>query len=397
MRISTNSTTELAIVSINQQQTALAKLQTQISSGQKLQTAADDPAAWAQGMSLDQQISNISTYTTNVSTAQQRLGMEENALASSSNVLQSISELAIQANAATQSPQSLQAIASQMQQYYEQLQSYGNAQDGEGRYLFAGANSTSLPFTQGASGVNYNGDQNSRLLSIGPNRSIADGDNGANLFMANRSGNGTFELSAAASNAGTAQPATSQVLDPSLWDGGSYSISFNAGNYQVKDSSNNVIGSGAYTSGNGIRFRGIEVSFSGQPADGDNFSVGASQQKDVFKTISDLIGLVKNPPTTAAGRAQFQTRMQGLQAELSNGLDQVVNVRATVGARLAALDDASNSLSSQLVSAKSTLSDVRDVDLAQASTELNQRTVTLQAVQLAYAKVQGLSLFQYLR
>jgi flagellar hook-associated protein 3 FlgL len=215
--------------------------------------------------------------------------------------------------------------------------------------------------------------------------------------MTNRSGNGTFELSAAAANTGTAQPATSQVLDPGLWDGGSYSISFSGGNYQVTDSSNNVIGSGAYVPGNGIRFRGIEVSFSGQPADGDSFSVGASQQKDVFKTISDLIGLVRNPPATAAGRAQFQTRMQGLQAELSNGLDQVVNVRGTVGARLAALDDASNSLGSQLVSAKSTLSDVRDVDLAQASTELNQRTVTLQAVQLAYAKVQGLSLFQYLR
>ncbi|HWU68599.1 MAG TPA: flagellar hook-associated protein FlgL [Stenotrophobium sp.] len=397
MRISTNSTTDLAVASINQQQTAMAKLQAQISSGQKLQTAADDPAAWAQGMSLDQQIANINTYTANVSTAQQRLGMEENALASSSNVLQSISELAIQANTATQSPQSLQAIASQMQQYYEQLLSYGNAQDGEGRYLFAGSNSTSLPFTQGSSGVNYNGDQNARLLAIGPNRSVADSDNGASLFMTNRSGNGTFELSAAAANTGTAQPATSQVLDPGLWDGGSYSISFSGGNYQVTDSSNNVIGSGAYVPGNGIRFRGIEVSFSGQPADGDSFSVGASQQKDVFKTISDLIGLVRNPPATAAGRAQFQTRMQGLQAELSNGLDQVVNVRGTVGARLAALDDASNSLGSQLVSAKSTLSDVRDVDLAQASTELNQRTVTLQAVQLAYAKVQGLSLFQYLR
>jgi len=75
----------------------------------------------------------------------------------------------------------------------------------------------------------------------------------------------------------------------------------------------------------------------------------------------------------------------------------VTNTRSDVGARMASLDDASNRLQDQSVAMKSLLSDVRDLDLAQASTELNLTTVSLQALQLAYTKVQSLSLFQYLR
>ena len=89
--------------------------------------------------------------------------------------------------------------------------------------------------------------------------------------------------------------------------------------------------------------------------------------------------------------------MHNLQSEISRGFDTVINTRSSVGARLSSLDDASNRLGDQAVSMKSLLSNVRDLDLAQASTQLNLTTVSLQALQLAYTKIQSLSLFQYLR
>ena len=230
MRISTSAMIEQSVRSMNAQQNNLAKIQSQISSQQKMQTAADNPADWARGMSLDQVLAGIDSYNSNINTAQQRLGLEEGALADSGNILQSVSTLAIQATNGTQSPQSLQAITAQLQQYYNQLMSDANAQDGEGHYLFAGSNSSSAPFTQTGNSVTYNGDTSSRMLQIGPQRTIADGNNGASVFMNNSSGNGTFATAATGTNTGTAQLTTSQVTDASQWDGGTYSVSFNGGN-----------------------------------------------------------------------------------------------------------------------------------------------------------------------
>jgi len=388
---------EQSVRSMNAQQNNLAKIQNQISSQQRMQTAADDPAGWAKGMSLDQVLAGINTYNSNIGTAQQRLGLEESALADSSNILQSVSTLAIQATNGSQSPQSLQAITAQLQQYYNQLMSDANAQDGEGHYLFAGSNSSSAPFTQVGNSVTYNGDTASRQLAIGPQRTITDGDNGASVFMNNSSGNGTFATTASSTNTGSAQLTTSQVTNASQWDGGSYSVSFSGGNYSVTDSSNNVVASGAYTSGGTVAFRGVQLTFSGTPADGDSFSVAPSTSKDIFASLRDLISLTQNPPADSAGRAKWQTQMQSLQSEISRGFDTVTNTRTSVGARLSSLDDASSRLGDQSVSMKSLLSNVRDLDLAQASTQLNLTTVSLQALQLAYTKIQSLSLFQYLR
>src|SRR3569623_1033400 len=394
MRISTSAMTEQSVRSMNAQQNNLAKIQSQISSQQKMQTAADNPADWARGMSLDQVLAGIDSYNSNINTAQQRLGLEESALADSGNILQSVSTLAIQATNGTQSSQSLQAITAQLQQYYNQLMSDANAQDGEGHYLFAGSNSSTAPFTQTGNSVTYNGDTTSRMQQIDPQRTIADGDNGASVFMNNASGNGTFATAAASTNTGVAQLTTSQVKDASQWDGGTYSISFSGGNYSVTDSSNNVVASGAYASGGTVSFKGVQLTFSGTPADGDSFSVSPSAPKDIFASLRDLISLTQNQPTDSAGRAQWQTQMQNLQSEISRGFDTVINTRSSVGARLSSLDDASNRLGDQAVSMKSLLSNVRDLDLAQSSTQLNLTTVSLQALQLAYTKIQSLSLFQ---
>ena len=141
----------------------------------------------------------------------------------------------------------------------------------------------------------------------------------------------------------------------------------------------------------------MQVTFSGTPADGDSFTVSPSAPKDIFASLRDLISLTQNQPTSSAGRAQWQTQMQNLQSEISRGFDTVTNTRSDVGARLSALDDASGRLQDQSVAMKTLLSNVRDLDLAQASTQLNLTTVSLQALQLAYTKVQSLSLFQYLR
>lgn len=396
MRIATSTLIDMGVGNILNQQSAVARVNQQISNGKRMQTAADDPSGWSQSLSLNQALADLARYQTNSSTVRQRLNLEENTLSSSSNVISRVRELAVQANG-VQGTIGAQAVLAELTQLKEQLLSYANTKDANGSYLFAGSDSANSAFSSVNGTVIYNGDQNKRLMEIGPGRSMADGDSGDAVYAANMSGNGTFKVTTAAANTGTGQLKGSNVIDRSLWDGGSYTLNFNGGNYQVTDSSNAVVASGAYSAGNGIRFRGIEVTVGGQPANGDQMSIGPSQQKDVFAMLDDLISVVKSPVVTDAQRAQFQTGMFTVQSELSTAFDTINNVRTTVGTRLAALDDADNSLATQTTTLKSSLSGVEDVDLAQASSELSKRSLMLQAAQMAYAKVQGMSLFQYLK
>lgn len=69
---------------------------------------------------------------------------------------------------------------------------------------------------------------------------------------------------------------------------------------------------------------------------------------------------------------------------------------ARVGARLRALDDQANQNESYLISMQTTLSEVKDLDYAEAISRFEMDSAILQASQQSFSKVQQLSLFNYL-
>jgi len=133
------------------------------------------------------------------------------------------------------------------------------------------------------------------------------------------------------------------------------------------------------------------------PQTGDTFTVRPSQQQDLFTTIRNLADLLDTPTdANPALRAQVQTGLlEGLKS-LETAQGQVIDARATLGARLQSADDASNQLGSQSVQIQTALSGLRDIDYAEAAGRLNQELTGLQAAQQSFARVQGLSLFNYL-
>jgi flagellar hook-associated protein 3 FlgL len=82
---------------------------------------------------------------------------------------------------------------------------------------------------------------------------------------------------------------------------------------------------------------------------------------------------------------------------LDNAIDNVGRIRASVGTRLQILDDQSAINEKFIEDTKAVLSGIQDVDYAEAISQFNQQSVALQAAQQAYVRVQGLSLFNYLR
>ena len=84
-------------------------------------------------------------------------------------------------------------------------------------------------------------------------------------------------------------------------------------------------------------------------------------------------------------------------SNLDNAMERIAEVRASVGGRLNALDQHQQLNESFVTNMKATLSEVQDLDYADAISRFNLQQVGLQAAQQAFIKVQNLSLFNFLR
>ena len=86
---------------------------------------------------------------------------------------------------------------------------------------------------------------------------------------------------------------------------------------------------------------------------------------------------------------------QALQ-NLDQALGHVLEVRADVGVRMSQVENQLNINEDFTLQLQDSLSDIQDLDYAEAISRLNLQLTALQAAQQAYVKVQGLSLFNYL-
>lgn len=397
MRVSTALLHRLGVEQLQRQQQALLRTQTQLSTQQRMASAADGPADWTAAMGIDQLLAQRTQWQANARAAEHRLTLEENALAEGIDVLARVRELVIQANSATQSAQTRGMIAQELVDLRDQLMAIANRDDGQGRYLFAGSRDGASPFAWNGRSADYSGDEQVRQLPIGHDRLLAEGDAGSEVFMRLRTGNGVYAVAADDANTGAIHLRQVATYDAQLWDGGVYTLRFSGGSYEVRDASDAVIQSGAYSPGSAIRVRGVELAFAGTPADGDRFTLAPAQQQDVFALIDKLARLVAAAQDGPAARAAFQTGVQQALLELDTAEARLSSVRTGAGLRLAAAQQAQSALEADRIQAQSALSALRDVDIAEAASRLQQQLLAVQAAQAAYVRVQGLSLFDYLR
>ncbi|MFA5941917.1 MAG: flagellar hook-associated protein FlgL [Sinimarinibacterium sp.] len=396
MRVSTALLHQSAINRMQSQQLSLLRVQTQLATQQKYLSAADAPADWAAGMGIEDLLAQTERFQANAATAQHRLALEENALGEGIDILSRARVLAIQANSGSQSDSSRATIAQELRGLRDAMLAMANRDDGQGRYIFAGTDDGNAPFTWNGASLSYGGDQQVRELQIGNARSIADGDAGSEVFQRVRNGNGTYQVSASAGNTGGISLKTATVYDASQYDGDTYTVSFSGGNYEVRDSASVVVDSGAYTDGAAIRARGFELTFSNSPADGDSFTLQPSQQQDVVALLDKLANIVASPQGSASQRGIAQTGIQQALTELDRAEVHLLSFQTSAGIRLGNVEDTVDTLDAASIDAQSTLSGLRDLDIAEAATRLQQELLALQAAQSAYVKVQGLSLFNYL-
>jgi flagellar hook-associated protein 3 FlgL len=394
MTISTLTFQTTAVAQMDALETALSQTQSQLSTGKQLQSAADNPTAMTQVNELNMQLAASQQQVNNGNTVTSSLQLEQNALTSATTALQSARDLAIEGNNSDLSVTDRQALVAQLQQLQQTLLASANSQDGQGNYLFGGTASGAAPFAAGGSAVSYLGNDQVNQVQIGPDQSVSVGDAGSSVFMNIPAGNGTFTTAAAGANTGSASIDTGSVTNPSAWVPDLYTISFTSPTqYQVTNSAGTVVGSGNYASGDAISFNGVQVTISGTPAAGDQFSVAPAGKASVFSTIA---GLITTLSSSTLSSAQISTQVGGSIQQIDSALNNINDVQAGVGGRLNAITAAASSAQTTQTNLTASVSQLSDVDYAAAVTKLSSQELTLQAAQESYASIAKLSLFNYL-
>jgi flagellar hook-associated protein 3 FlgL len=397
-RISTAGQHNAALQAILERNSQLVKTQNQIATGKRINNPADDPAGAVRALDLDKALAEADQWGRNSDAATNRLSFEEQTLSDINSLLQSVRDTAVQGANATVDASSRADLAQQVQSRLDDLLAIANRKDANGEYLFSGYQTLTQPFSKNGTSVQYAGDQGVRLVQTSSTQKVADGHSGYDVFLQVSEANGVFVTGANAANTGSGVISPGTVANPGAWVKGSYTLQFTtATDYEIRDSSNTLISSGTYTSGGAITFNGAQFDIRGTPAVGDRFSIDTSTTEDMFTTLQNLVTTLKQSNVTPAERAQFDTQMGAALTQLDQALDHVSSVRSEVGARLNAIDETSDSRDAQNVELSKSLSDIRDLDYAQAVTQLNLQLAGLQAAQSSYTKISQLSLFDYLR
>lgn len=399
MRISTAAYHANSLALMLNQQAELSKTQNQMSTGRRVNSPADDPIAVSHILELERAQSESDQFGKNSDLVRSRANLEEQALTDTGTLFQRVRELVLQAsNTATLTPSDRASIATEIETLSAELGNIANRKDGGGEYLFAGYSTQTQPFSRTSAGTTqYLGDQGSRQVQIASSQRISDSHSGFDVFMKIPEGNGLFSTGATGTNAGSGIINTGTIVNRGAWVRDNYTLSFDtATTWEVLDGLGNQVAAGAYTPGSAISFNGVQVSVAGIPATGDSFSINASGTEDMFTLLDGLVSALRTSGTDSASTARLSTVLENGLQQIDQSTDHVLRIRGEVGARLSQLDNADAAREDLKVELASTLSDLRDLDYAEAMTRMTQQLTSLQAAQASYAKIAQMSLFNYL-
>ncbi|MDI1291401.1 MAG: flagellar hook-associated protein FlgL [Methylobacter sp.] len=430
MRISTAWAQQLSVNAMGKQQTELAKVQQQISSGRKVSTPAEDPAAAVRVLDLDKTIAKTEQHQSNIATVRGRLNLEESALETANNIMFRAKDLTIQAiSSATLNDSDRLSIKFEVDQLIEQLAGVANTQNANGEFIFSGDLSTVPAFTkQAATGEYvYQGGTQQRALQIGSSRQVADSDLGSTVFdnitssspAADENGKRSIfnTLKALSDGLGASlNPTSGEItgdrflrygLDystaPATFDltadGGApipISLSGQAfpGVEDLATEINNQLAAAAapVSATMQARSNGNRIEFA-------SVATGAASNIQINNTSGTFLtdaGFTEGQNQAGVVAQTYQNQMTSVLGDLDAALGRFLETRTSVGARMNALDNQESQNEKFVLDTTTTLSETQDLDYADAISKFQLQSIALQAGQQAFAQVNKLSLFNYL-
>jgi flagellar hook-associated protein 3 FlgL len=367
----------------------LLTAQERVATGRQINRPSDDPSGAFRVLNLKQLTAANSQFQRNIDSLEANLNVAENVLGQTQEVFYRTLELAIQAANASVDRSQRAMIATEVTQQLDEVKRLGNTQLGA-RYLFAGYLSDKPPFVR------------------------------------------DLQFSTDAGNTGTGNIAAG-TFDGDSVNSSRYEVRFvDATTYEVFEIGTGLTtATGTYTAGAAIDFdgKGNEIVINGAPDAGDTFlitprmayvgdgneimvQVGEGQavaanvhghqiymgdgnldgvtdtgQVSLFAALEDLKFALENDD---------QAAIQVVIDQLDGAIGQLSAGRGIIGGRLNLVDASKQDLSQRNLTIEGLRSEIEDVDMAAAITQLDQVQSVFQATLGTAARVLQQSLMDYL-
>ncbi len=398
MRVASYNRYEAAVDSLQRRQQELGQTQQQMTTGKRIAKPSDDPSGLARAERAYLTGERIAAQQRSVDASRNAMRLAESTLGQANDVLQGARETVVASGNGSYTVGERLAQVAQLRSLRSQLLGLANQSDGAGGFVFGGQGATSAPFVDAPGGVQSTNSPGAMLLDS--REGLPMTVDGAAVWLAAPTGNGSFVTAPAAGNTGASWITPGAVTDPSALTGGNYELQFSVTGggttfSVLKDGLPTALSGEPFRAGGAIEIDGMSFNISGTPADGDRYNVTPSRRTmDPFEALDGVIAVLSDP---RASDAQVSQAVAFGLRDLDNVMGKMQSARAEAGAVLTRLDAVDQRNQDRALWATTVQSDAEDLDMVQAISNFQNQQAGYQAALQTYATVQRMSLFDYFK
>jgi flagellin len=389
--IATNQLANQALLNLNRNQQTLGKLVNQLSSGLRVNTAADDPSGLAIAVNLQDQSAGFDTANLNVQDATNAANVADGALSTVTSILQRVRSLAIEAANTITSPTDRSALQDEVTQLLQEINQISSTTNFNGQNLLDGSHAGFQPANNAAATITSNaaiGTYNTFLQSSAlvtsvsisaTSTSIVDGTIELQVAQINATQQGIVVSFYSTATASYSQFSTVYTLGTAnasfAFDG--VTVNFNASAGTVDVSETTFIKVTQYTSVNSNP-NGPAFSFQGGANEGATIDVGLVSVSTSALRVSNINVATVQLVNGNASSAGAVLGAQDAIGQIDQAITQVNGARAALGAVISRLQNAANNNNIASVNLTASASDITDLNVGQATADYNKEQILVQ-------------------
>ena len=426
MRVSTSLINHNNTNSILKKQTELFYTSQQLGSGKRVLTPSDDPVASTLAFNAKNKLANIEQYSKNINYAEKSLRTSEATLDTIHNRLQRARQLMIQANNDAIGDDGRRTIGLEMREITDQLEKLINTKDEQGNYIFSGSKVDTPPFARQTDGsYSYQGDSKERTVQTSDSVRSALNMTGKEIFE-------DIQSALFAENPLKSYPSDNNTSSGDISSTGSQAFleGNQIGDYQIEITNDavtppeitvtgptgSVIDLSAPSSGTANTLEaladylnsGADASTGNltltlpivppAPADqapvaGDSFTLRVNNEKqDMLTGMQRLAETLENH----TGAQKDKDMLASSLNDLDSWLNSVEVAKTEHGTRRNSIEAVGGNNASVEIFLKEQVSNLEDLDYAEATGRFVLEQTALQASQQTFSKISALSLFNYI-
>jgi flagellar hook-associated protein 3 FlgL len=346
---------------VQKNRSEMSDLQNQAATQKRINKPSDDPAASARVLAKRTDERASKQFLKNIEIARSFLEATDQSLSELTEMLMRTKELAIQqASDAGASDDTRRTVATELEQMFDQAVQIANRKLGD-RHIFGGFKTTSLPFD--GSGE-YLGDDGEVKIQVNKDAFVTINVPGDQIFM------------------GSGLKADGTIKEKAR---------------VPKDV--NELADAQYQDQQKLRQRreseGEEVQLRGPASKAGRSSESYSSVVSPHQSGTNILRVLKDFEVSL--KTNDKSGVQEAIEDVDNAITQVVNTRASIGARIMGLTAAADTHNKAIIDNKMVASQLEDADLFQVVSDINKTDSTLKATMETSSKMMSKSLLDFLR